>query len=98
MKLSVTGLVILLLMSFTFGSGAIVLIDDYLTSSSPPILDEPISLGNNVRKAYKIRVNNQELDVVEFMSDRNDYCIAAISTVTAYGSQNVSISCLPGDN
>jgi len=66
--------------------------------SEPVALHEPLSLGNNVRRSYTIRTRDKEIDVIEFVSDRNDYCVLTITEVTISGAQSVALACLPGYN
>jgi hypothetical protein len=85
----------LLTLSFTLGAFSTVWIVMYPKSHTPTTqLDEPLSLGNNVRRSYTLRTRDKELDVIEFVSDRGDYCVAVITEVTISGAQSVSHSCL----
>jgi len=88
---------ILIMLSYTLGALSIVWIIDTNNEqklTSEPTLDIPLSLGNNMRRSYTLRTKDGEVDVIEFVSDRNDYCIALITEVTISGAQSAALSCL----
>jgi hypothetical protein len=66
------------------------------TETHPPE-DVILELGSNVIKTYDIRLDGHTLYVVEFTSDRGDYCIGAASEARG-DLQSVAISCLPQSN
>jgi hypothetical protein len=84
--------VMLLLIGFSLGGFCLALAYEYKDNHTPE--GTLLGLGSNVIKTYTMKLDTHRLHIVEFMSDRDDYCVAASSS----NGSSVSISCLPKDN
>ena len=93
-KFSTMSVVILVLLSFSLGSGLVVLLEESKLSTKPNTLNVPLTLGNNIRRAYTLRTQEGNVGVVEFATEQGGYCVLALTEVTISGHQSVALDCL----
>lgn len=82
----------ILVIGYAIGSAVTALLFSRDAELAP--LNAPLTLGNNMRKAYTLRPQEGDVGVVEFETEQGGHCVLALTEVTISGHQSVALDCL----